>query len=122
MRKMGVCEHMVAAARATLEGTTCELDVEGVQRTVQMRQGTGQGTTLGPVLCNYFFLPILASWGKLAAEQGRATFMGDNHTSRFSSFTSNFADDTTMICDSREAATAAIREFDRYLSVFQIEA
>jgi hypothetical protein len=37
MRKMGVCEHMVAAARATLDGTSCELDVEGVQRTVQMR-------------------------------------------------------------------------------------
>jgi hypothetical protein len=71
MQKVGVHPEMIKAAQSTLKGTVCELNVEGERRTVRMRQGSAQGTSLGPTLCLYFFLPILKLW--VAKQEGKLT-------------------------------------------------
>jgi hypothetical protein len=64
MRKMGVDEGTISAVASTLVDTECVLHVEGIQETVHMKQGTAQGTSLGPVLCLHFhfLLPMLNLW------------------------------------------------------------
>jgi hypothetical protein len=47
-RKMGVHEGMIQAVMSTLLNTECVLHVEGVAKAVKMRQGSAQGTSLGP--------------------------------------------------------------------------
>jgi hypothetical protein len=64
MRKMGIAEKMIRVVMSTLHCSTAVLHVEGEQREVQVREGTGQGTTLGPILCNLFLLPLLLHWEK----------------------------------------------------------
>jgi hypothetical protein len=39
-----------------------ELHVDGQKGEVNTADGTAQGPTLGPALCNLFFLPMLALW------------------------------------------------------------
>ena len=62
---MGVSNKMIRVVRSTLAGSTAVLHVEGVRKEVEANEGTGQGTTLGPVLCNYFFLPLLLQWNRM---------------------------------------------------------
>ena len=64
MHLLGVDPKMIAAVKSTLKDTTCTMTVDGVTKTVNMVDGSGQGTTLGPMLCNMFFLPILQQWCK----------------------------------------------------------
>jgi len=68
MQVMGVDQKMIRAVKATLQNTECKMNVGGVEKTVQMKEGSGQGTTLGPTLCNFFFLPLLLQFEKKMAK------------------------------------------------------
>jgi hypothetical protein len=65
MEVMGVDSKMTRAAQATLKDTTCKMNIGGVVKVVNVKEGTGQGTTLGPTLCNFFFLPILLQFERM---------------------------------------------------------
>jgi hypothetical protein len=62
MRLLGVDARMIQAVQSTLKGTKCVLEVDGINTEVNMVEGSGQGTKLGPMLCNLFMLPILEQW------------------------------------------------------------
>ena len=125
MQVCGIEEKMIRAVKATLDGTTCEMTVDGVTRTVEMKQGSAQGTSLGPTLCLYFFLPILELW-QTKMERARITTTATtrNETGQevhFDTFMHNFADDTLMIVGTREHAVRVVRDFDKFISSFQVE-
>jgi hypothetical protein len=71
MRTMGISEKMIRVVQSTLKNTTAILHVEGEQRQVNIQEGTGQGTTLGPILCNLFLLPLLIQWTRHGATTPR---------------------------------------------------
>jgi hypothetical protein len=48
MAKRGVAQKMIEACTSTLEGATCMLHIDGEVREVNMKNGSGQGTSLGP--------------------------------------------------------------------------
>jgi hypothetical protein len=64
MRVSGVPEKMIRVVMSTLKNSECEMRVSGVQKMVKMKEGSGQGTTMGPILCNFFFLPLLQEFEK----------------------------------------------------------
>ena len=80
--------------------TTATLHVEGVQKEVTIQEGTGQGTTLGPILCNFFFLPLLKQWNEMW--ENKATKMRQLHKRKVvTSLLHNFADDVAIILSNR---------------------
>ena len=46
MKYVGVPDKMIRAAKATLEGTSCKIKIFGVEKVVDMNEGTEQGTTV----------------------------------------------------------------------------
>jgi hypothetical protein len=123
-RKVGVNEEMIAAVQATLMGTTCQLNVEGETRQVQMRQGSAQGTSLRPTPCLYFFLPILKLWVK--RQQGntpttKVDVQEDGRTIEVGTGINNFADDTMMVVTSEQEVTRITREFVACIETFQVK-
>jgi hypothetical protein len=46
MKVMGVSDKMIRAVKATLEGTSCKIKIFGVEKVVDMNEGTEQGTTV----------------------------------------------------------------------------
>ena len=118
MRKMGVEEKMIRAVQATLKGTECWMTVDGVTRKVPMAQGSAQGTSLGPTLFLYFFLPILDRFNEKMKQFHTYTHTKDGE--RFSTFLHNFADDTLMLTGSREDTVKVIQAFDAYIKKFQM--
>jgi len=62
MRLCGVCEKMVQAVKSTLDGAKCMLHIDGEVREVPMKNGSGQGTILGPLLSGFSLLPIMELW------------------------------------------------------------
>jgi hypothetical protein len=61
-------------AMLTLVGAECMTFSE--IRTVKMKNGTGQGTALGPALCSLFFLPLLLLWVSNGNNSGRISRPG----------------------------------------------
>ena len=117
MEVMGVSDKMIRAVKATLEGTSCKMNIGGIEKVVDMKEGTGQGTTLGPTLCNFFFLPLLIQFEKLM-ETRRTTARGEDEE-EFSTFTHNFADDTCMVVGSLDDAKKVALEFNLYVKKFR---
>jgi hypothetical protein len=62
MRTLGISEKMIRVIQSTLHGATGVLHVDQETRTFPMPNGTGQGTVMGPILCNLFLLPVLSLW------------------------------------------------------------
>ena len=116
MAVMGVMDaKMIRAVKSALENTECRMNVGGVKKTVTMKEGSGQGTALGPTLCNFFFLPLLLQFEKKmsAAVQTTATKMTEGKDDgEFSTFTHGFADDAYTLVGSHEDATVVAREFN----------
>ena len=121
MQVMGVDPKMIRAVKATLENTECKMTIGGIEKTVQMAEGSGQGTTLGPTLCNFFFLPLLMQFErKMADVQTTAMQTTEGHEDeRFGTFTHNFADDTCMLVGSHEDASRVAEEFNRHTRLFR---
>jgi hypothetical protein len=75
---------------------------------VNMKEGTGQGTTLGPTLCNFFFLPILLQFERnMAGSRTAATTPSEGEGksgNEIGTFTYNFADGTCMLAGTLEDA------------------
>jgi hypothetical protein len=119
MSKMGVCPHMINAVRSTLENTTAVLHVEGEQRTVLVHEGTGQGTTLGPTLCNFFMLPLLLHWQLTWTD--RATVLHHDMDKTTVSHLHNFADDMAIISATREDAERTASQLYEFLQGFLVD-
>ena len=120
MRVTGVPEKMIRVVMSTLQDSECEMHVSGVKKSVRMKEGSGQGTTLGPILCNFFFLPLLqefekrmearAPWVKASEEMGGENFVAMTH---------NFADDTCMVVGTLEHAKYVAKEFNTFIKGFR---
>ena len=59
MKKCVVAEKMTRVVKSTLDGAKCVLHIDGETREVNMNDGSGQGTSLGPTLASFAILPIL---------------------------------------------------------------
>jgi hypothetical protein len=79
------------------------LHIDGEIREVQMNNGSGQGTSLGPMLASYGILPILCSWAERRG--GSATVINSSLTRAMQVHVNNFADDTNTINGDRCATT-----------------
>jgi hypothetical protein len=119
MAKMGVPAKLTNVVRATLEGSSALLHVEGIRREIMQEEGTGQGTTLGPVLCNFFLLPILLQWQDMWA--GEATTLLHADGTKVHSLLHSFADDTAIIAKTREAAERISKALHGYLQDFLLD-
>jgi hypothetical protein len=115
---------MIRAVQSTIEGTTCELHVDGEQGEANMADGTAQGSTLGPTLCNLFFLPMLALWETEHRKRQHPEILlpCDNSDDKLKVpvHMHNFADDTLLITTSRAEAERAVKEFTKHLEAFQM--
>jgi hypothetical protein len=119
MKKMGVSEKMIKVIKSTLHNTTAILNVEGEQREIMIAEGTGQGTTLGPILCNFFLLPLLLHWQRLWSSRATKLREVNGHTT--DSFLHNFADDMAIITRSRSEAKATATQLHNYLQDFLVD-
>ena len=122
MRKMGVSEKMIRVIQSTLQTTTATMHVEGLQKQVDIIEGTGQGTTLGPILCNFFFLPMLKKWTEMWRDKA-TTFESsyDPETQKQNSCIHSFADDFAIILKTREDAEEVATLLYDFLQDFLIE-
>ena len=116
MSVMGVHGKMIQAVKATLKNSKCNMNIGGVKKEVTMKEGSGQGTTLGPTLCNYFFLPLLYTFEKRMKH--KATFACDENGLRFQTMNHSFADDTCMLLNNREDTEIISREFNIFAKKF----
>ena len=120
MKVCGVQTKMINVVRATLLNSTCQMQISGIEKEVIMKEGSGQGTTLGPTLCNFFFLPLLQEFERKMMRivpTVRASKEMGGHT--FNAFTHNFADDTCMITDTIQDAETVAREFNTFMKQFK---
>jgi hypothetical protein len=92
------------------------MNIGGVHKVVVMKEGSGQGTTLGPTLCNYFFLPLLITFEKKM--RARATFAYDSNETRFVTMNHSFADDTCMLLNNFEDTKTISKEFNQFAKLF----
>ena len=125
MRKMGVSPKMIEAVQSTLHNSSCELRVDGEKANVTMKDGTAQGSTLGPTPCNLFFLPILLLWQKKLMNKNPPTVQTENGDGTVCDThlpIHNFADGTLIIAASRSAAEEVARDFISCLQDFQMQA
>jgi hypothetical protein len=111
MAKMGVDPNMIACLQNLYTNTTAVMMVDGVAKDINIKQGTGQGSVLGPKLFAFFMLGVLevveqetrkmatglkfrlddATTGRKHTDEGRDA----------ESYLFGFADDTAIIFDSR---------------------
>jgi hypothetical protein len=107
---------MIKAVKATLKNSTCDMHIGGVRKQVTMKEGSGQGTTLGPTLCNYFFLPLLRNFE--TKMKHKTTFAIDHNDAKFDTTTHSFADDTCMLLSNLEDTKYVAQEFNLYAKQF----
>jgi hypothetical protein len=112
MQKAGVDAHMLACLKDMYKNTTAVMQVDGVKKDIDIKEGTGQGSVLGPKLFAFFMLMVLEVVEKETA--GEATGLkykidgvmtGRKHGEEGEDVTTylfGFADDTAAIFDSRE--------------------
>jgi hypothetical protein len=111
---------MIRVVQSTLHSTTAILHVEGEQREIHVREGTGQGTTLGPILCNLFLLPLLLHWEKIWTSS--ATKLKHQQQGKTTdSFIHNFADDMAIITKNRAEAETLAKKIYLYFQDFLID-
>ena len=119
MSLLGIDNHMIDAVKSTLHETTCSMVVDGIPKTINMIDGSGQGTTLGPMLCNFFFLPILKLWINDMADVAPHLTSADGQ--QISTFISNFADDTAMMVSTFSDMELIVKRFPIFLRDFGVE-
>ena len=119
MEKCGVAQKMIEACKSTLEGAKCMLHIDGEIREVQMNNGSGQGTSLGPTLASYAILPILCFWAERWG--GAATVIHSSPRDSTQVYINNFADDTSTINEDRDATTDSGDDFITYLGDFGLK-
>ena len=125
MEMCGVSTSMIQAVQSTLLNTTCTLNVGGETRKVDMKEGSGQGTVLGPTLCSFFFLPVLELWCQ--DKSHCATFLKPVKTNSAkekelgtNTFINTFADDTGMIAGSLRDVEEVVSQFPTYMQSFGV--
>jgi hypothetical protein len=64
MEIAGVNPKLIRMVKAMMKNTKGQLNIDGIRREVEVRDGTCQGSKMGPVLCNLFLLPILQTWAR----------------------------------------------------------
>ena len=121
MEKAGVSAKMIRVVRSTMRDTNAKLHVEGVQRDVTIQEGTGQGTTLGPVLCNFFFLPLQKQWAEMWKRKASRLTNQLEGGIMMTSIIHSFADDVAIIMKNRDDTEEVARDFYRYLQNFLID-
>ena len=114
MRVLGISEKMIRIIKSTLQGAKGVLHVDQETRSVPMPDGSGQGTILGPLLCNLFLLPLICMW----IEKWRHHSTVFDNTESFSHI---FADDTCIIAHDKQAAATLGADFADFLLDFGIE-
>ena len=121
METMGVSGKMIRAAKARLNGTRCQMNVGGIEKVVDVKEGTGKGTTLGPTLCNFFFLPLLIQFEKMVdTQKTKATSTTQGRKDEdFGTFTHNFADDACMVVGNLDDAKTVAKEFNLCVKKFR---
>ena len=118
MRTLGICEKMIRVVQSTLQDATGILHIDQETRSVPMPNGTGQGTVMGPILCNLFLLPVLSLWLQKWKHHGTVLLSDDEEP--IDSFAHIFADDTCIVAANRQSATALGTDFTDYLLDFSI--
>jgi hypothetical protein len=90
---------------------------------VNVKEGTGQGTTPGPTLCNFFFLPILLKFERNMAEsRTTATTPSEGEGksgNEIGTFTHNFADDTCTLAGTLGDACKVAKGYNLCLRKFR---
>lgn len=130
MAKMGVTFKMIQVVKSTLEDATCYLHVEQEVREVKMKNGSGQGTSLGPALFQFFFLPLVNYWLSKWAHLSTSTFHyhpSAPHTSNADSSTlietrtlaEIFADDMAALMKRLQDAEEIAEDFVNFLADFK---
>lgn len=97
--------NMIRVVKSTLTNTTAVLRIDDLQRSVNIVEGTVQGTALGPTLCNFFFLPLLLQWKDKWSNIATVLQGKETHALTTSSMLHSFADDTTDTMSSKQHAT-----------------
>ena len=123
MGKCGVDTELIQAVQSTLEMTTCTLKIGDETRQINMKEGTGQGTVLGPTLCSFFFLPVLELWCKDKAKchtQMTVKEENEKRQTEISTFVNSFADDTGMITGTYEDTVEIVSQFPAYMESFGV--
>jgi hypothetical protein len=118
IQKCGVADKMIRVVRSTLEGATCVLHADGETREVNMNDGSGQGTSLGPTLASFAILPILAFW---VARWCASATMVLHEQGTFPVFVNSFADDTSTVNGERKGATETGGDFASHLGDFGLD-
>ena len=121
MRVSGVDEKMIKVVKSTLLQSTCQMNVSGIEKDINMKEGSGQGTTLGPILCNFFFLPLLKDFQhKMKNIVPHAYYYNnENEYKEIDGFTHNFADDTCMVTNTLQDAKVVALTFNTYMKSFK---
>ena len=107
MKKMGVDSHLIECLMNLYENTTAMMMVDGVSKPMEIKEGTGQGSGLGPQLFSFFMLGVLKVVEKetMHLKSGLqynidTTISGRRHTEEgeyTDSYLFGFADDTALI-------------------------
>jgi hypothetical protein len=123
MLKMGVCHKMISVVKSTLDGATCYLHVEQEVREVKMKNGSGQGTSLGPVLFQFFFLPLISHWTSKWDHLSTVTLHSKNAPSTLHEETRTlgeiFADDLAALMKSLRDAEECADDLVNFLADFK---
>jgi hypothetical protein len=127
MEKMGVDPNMMGCLKNMYEQTAAIMVVDGVSKTVDIKQGTGQGSVLGPKLFAFYMLGILEvieretillksslKYNNDEVMTGRQhTELGDD----VDSYLFGFADDTALIFNSKEDLQCGTQKI---ISIFEM--
>jgi hypothetical protein len=128
MTKLGVTFKMIQVVKSTLEDATCFLHVEQEVREVKMKNGSGQGTSLGPVLFQLFFPPLvncwMSKWGHLSTSTFHSQFSSTSNTGPSTLIETRtlaeiFADDMAALMKLLQDAEDIAGDFVNFLADFR---
>ena len=128
MRKCSVPEKMILVLQGLCTNMTTGMIVDGVVKGLDMPQGTGKGSMLGPRLFAFFMLAMLDllhdRLTETNATSGLSCALDDKMTGRpigtkgewTDAYIFGFADDTALVFDSRESLQ---RTTDQLIQIFE---